>query len=290
MSEITIHTKYSKIPRIKLPEKDLIWSVRLVRSGWNFYKSHRRLILVLEALNYREGVFYSIVKGNIPFGKHTFRFESKRNHCDFGAVKSQLPQPPRVAIFRSDFKTGKIFIDSASLKQLLPNPLGYPFLEIFLSCLLPSLNKGAMFHASGVVDNSQGYLFLGSQGKGKSTMLKLWQGKADIINDNHIIIKKTGDSFVAFPIPGRITNLDKAVLKGVPINKIFFLYHNSRNKIFRNKNRTQALFMLLSNCFSMIVQQENTIKFCWDIVRKVPCYSLGFIPDERIVDFIRGLG
>ncbi len=149
-----------------------------------------------------------------------------------------------------------------------------------------SLKQGAVFHACGVIDADRGYLFLGRQGQGKTTMAKLWKDEAIVLHDDHIPIRKIGDYFFAFPLPCFKMNLDKFSLERRRLSKIFFLHHNSQNEIVR-QNTTQAAVMLFEHCFNFIDSVDFAINFCVDLAKKIPCYSLGFFPNKRIVDFIR---
>ncbi len=150
------------------------------------------------------------------------------------------------------------------------------------------LKGGIKLHGCGVVDNGQCYLFLGLPGKGKSTMARLWQKEAAILNDDRIPVQKVGDSFLAFATPGYTTN-SRYTAKGFPISKIFFLQHSSKNKVFRvNGFRALSIFLKSSPIVtwdSSILRQ--TVTFFTQMARKLPCYSLHFVPDKRVLDLVR---
>jgi len=148
------------------------------------------------------------------------------------------------------------------------------------------MRKPANRLACGVIDVDQGYLFLGRPGQGKTTMAKLWQGESVVLHDDHVPIRKIRDSFFAFPLPCFKLDLDRIFLKRGRLSRIFFLHHSSQNEIVR-KTTEQAKGMLFEHCFNFIDSVDYAINFCADLAKSIPCYSLGFSPNKRIVDFIR---
>ena len=78
-------------------------------------------------------------------------------------------------------------------------------------------------------------------------------------------------------------------LKGLPIRKIFFLRHSEQNSAVPRKG-AEAVSMLLTRSFPPLWDKkgmEFTLKFCAELAKKVPCYELGFVPDESVLDFLK---
>ncbi|HNR69665.1 MAG TPA: hypothetical protein PKN24_16580, partial [bacterium] len=66
--------------------------------------------------------------------------------------------------------------------------------QLFITRVLAKRN-GIMFHASGVRMDGEGLLFLGHSEAGKSTMIKLLEGKAEILCDDRIIVRQEQKGF-----------------------------------------------------------------------------------------------
>jgi hypothetical protein len=75
----------------------------------------------------------------------------------------------------------------------------------------------------------------------------------------------------------------------VPLEKVFFLRHAGDNQV-RPVTGTEAASMLLTRCFPPLWDAEGmgfSLDFCAQVVASVPCYELGFRPDERAVEYVR---
>jgi hypothetical protein len=74
----------------------------------------------------------------------------------------------------------------------------------------------------------------------------------------------------------------------VPLEKVFFLSHAETNSTVRRED-ADAVSMLLTRCFPPLWDGEGmrfTLDLCDQLVSEVPCYTLGFVPDENVVDFV----
>jgi len=109
----------------------------------------------------------------------------------------------RLMIFDRDFTHGEIFIRgpfSADSPVTLPNPLDYPLGQVLMVCLL-ARSRGVMVHACGIDDHGRGYLFAGNSGHGKSTMARLWNEEARILNDDRIVVREKDGQFWMYATP-----------------------------------------------------------------------------------------
>jgi adenylate kinase len=75
------------------------------------------------------------------------------------------------------------------------DPLFHP-LGALLMIYLSHFSSGFLIHASGIMENNNGYIFSGVSGIGKSTMSEIWlkQG-ATVINDDRLWIQKIGNEW-----------------------------------------------------------------------------------------------
>jgi len=168
--------------------------------------------------------------------------------------------------------------------SILLTPRLHPLYGILMTNLL-SLNQGLLFHGCGIMDKRRGYLFIGHSGSGKSTMAKLWLNEASVLGDEHIGVRKINAHFCVFPIFWRRI----ATNKGVALRKIFFLHHDSRNRVFKLSTK-QAFLGLLKYSFCPVWHKkamEGMLESCAELAQKIPCFSLHFIPDARVLELIR---
>jgi len=73
------------------------------------------------------------------------------------------------------------------------------------------------------------------------------------------------------------------------LDKIFFIYHASKNTV-REVSKKEAFNLLYPAIFPTFWDKkclENIASFCQDLIKDIPCYSLGFVNDERVIRFVR---
>jgi hypothetical protein len=196
--------------------------------------------------------------------------------------------PSRVALFDSDMKQVEIYSETERLPNgLLPDPLQYPLAEVLMICLLAQ-GRGLMVHACGIDDGGHGYIFAGNSTHGKSTMARLWKDKACVLNDDRIVLRKHEGKFWMYGTPWH-GDYTAVVPKGILLEKVFFLNQEDVNSMSCVEGATAAS-KLLTRCFPPLWNEEGmnfTLDFCAQLVSDVPCYELGFVPDNKIVDFVR---
>ena len=87
--------------------------------------------------------------------------------------------------------------------------------------------------------------------------------------------------------------LVKAGSTGKPINvkKGQFMSPREMDNIIKKVGPADAVSRLIICSFLPFWDKkgmEFTLKFCAELVENVPCYELGFVPDEHVLDFVRG--
>jgi hypothetical protein len=199
--------------------------------------------------------------------------------------------PHRMAIFDSDFTRGEIHTDTtvwaSAAEGRLPFPLCHPLGPLTLVSVLARAG-GLMVHSCGIDDNGAGYAFVGSSTYGKSTMAKIWNRSACVLNDDRIVIRRSEDCFKIYgtPWPGEFPSVSPG---GVKLERIFFLQKSGRNAL-RPLGPAQASIQLLQRSQAPLWDvniSARVLDFVADLVNRVPSYILEFLPDESIVDFIR---
>lgn len=209
-------------------------------------------------------------------------------YCSF---ESSLP-PSRLIILKPDFKSGNIYLSNEEFhKTPLFDLQKHPLIQILMIVLL-SVNKGLLLHACGVIDDKGcGHLFLGNSTHGKSTIAKLWsESSATVLNDDRIIVREKDGQFWMYGTPWH-GDFNEVSSKALPIRKIFFLKHGEKNSAVPRKG-AEAVSMLLTRSFSPRWNQkgmEYTLGLLDRMASKLPCYELDFLPDKRIIDFVRNI-
>ncbi len=168
------------------------------------------------------------------------------------------------------------------------DPLFHP-LGSLLMVYMAHFTGGLLIHASGVSDLSNGYLFTGVSGIGKTTMSRLWKEKgAHIINDDRLWLHKCDNQWHIFNTP-MLYYAQTPVM--APLTKAFILMQTPQNqqKIIAG---SQGALRLMSNCIQHFYDKDMTaihLDRIIEISSKIPIIELGFKPTTEVVGFIRNL-
>ena len=198
----------------------------------------------------------------------------------FNQQQSSIIQ--QIAITNSDFTHWKVYSEKSQQNKLVP--LLYPLGPIIMQYMVVN-SDAIMIHAACVFDGKKGRIFSGFSGAGKSTMSKIWGEEGyQIINDDRLLIRRQGDDFFVHNTPMHYADNPKCA----PLNGIFLIHHSPEN-IIKNIDGAVAVSKVMAFCIqnnfdSTIVM--NNIKTISDVCAKTPVYSLGVVPDKKIIDFI----
>lgn len=235
--------------------------------------SNKFLNLKLENKVFDSGTFWDVYKRDI---KTVFvlkePFNNNHQYC--------------LAVFDPNYRDGNVYVLRKS-PDILPHPLAFPLFHLLMISLL-SQGYGVLVHACGIDDNGNGYLLPGSSTNGKTTMARLWEDEAVVLNDERIVLRQNEGRIWIYGTPWH-GEYERFSPHGVPLNKIFFLHHAETNNISLMKG-SSATLRLLTHCFLPYWEPEGmqfTVDFCGKLSESVPCYDLGFLPDKNIVEFIR---
>ena len=207
-------------------------------------------------------------------------------------TQSTSRNPFLVGSFTSDFQSGEIFTTESNLdKDKYTFPLDFPIGELVIINLLGN-GYGIMVHSCGVIDGDSGIVFAGYGSAGKSTTSRLWNNLdgVKVLNDDHNILRKINGQFRVFGTPwhgqGGIARPDDA-----PIKKIFILKHAPDNRA-ELLPPARAAAELLVRTFAPLWNASAmafTLQFLDELCHAVPCYELGFVPDQSVVEYVRCL-
>ena len=194
----------------------------------------------------------------------------------------------QAAIFEQNFYSGDIFLPNSNINNN-PLPYTYPLPEAHMINLL-SRGHGVMVHACAIKDGEYGLLFAGTSGAGKSTTAELWksQKNAAILSDDRVIIRKHEGRFWIYGTPWHGT-ARFASPDSVPLTRIYFLKQAPENQL-RALKPVDAHTKMLVRSFPTYwnpAGMDFTLGFLDELVQVVPCYELGFVPQDSVVDFVR---
>lgn len=174
------------------------------------------------------------------------------------------------------------------------NDIIYDFLQVLLINYFAQRKEGIFTHSVGIKDlDGTGLLFAGKSGAGKSTTARLWHkhSKAMVLNDDRIIARKHNNKFFIHGSPwhGEFSDYLASRIESAQLKKLFFIHHAPKNitKRLSQKMAFGLLYPALFPTFWDKERLENIVSFCQDLIKSVPCYSLGFVNDKRIIDFVR---
>lgn len=169
-------------------------------------------------------------------------------------------------------------------------PLEYPLDELLMINILAG-GKGVEVHACAVIDPlGNGHLFAGESGAGKTTMAKLWQQEEGVVilNDDRSILRNIGGRLWIYGMPWH-GEAGLAYPARAPLPRIYFLHYGQKNELVPQK-APEALGRLFAYSFPPFYSPEAldfTLAFFEEVETAVPCDELRFLPDQRVIEFIR---
>ena len=164
----------------------------------------------------------------------------------------------------------------------------YPNDMLLLTRILAD-RRGCMFHSSGVILDGKGYLYVGHSGAGKSTMVKMLKGSAEILCDDRNIVREEENGF---RIHGTWNHGEIPIVSSgsAPLKAIFLLKKETENRI-RPVSDNLGLISRLIACtikpLSTADWWNKTFSLIESMVQAVPCHSIEFDLSGGIADVMR---
>jgi hypothetical protein len=260
----------------------------------DIYEAFRRAAEPEVLLHFHAGSMPALPAGNPVFDSGTFwcLFQDSGRWIVCLGSRNSSGKPYRVAVLKPDLLSGDIHQPNLLADDgRLAFPLGYPMAEILMIGLL-SRGRGVLLHACGVADGGRGLVFAGTSGAGKSTLARLWASRtgAEVLSDDRVIVRKKGGRFMVYGTPFH-GDAHLASPRGVPLECIYLIDHAPKNRL-APLDPLDAASRLLVRSFPTFWDAEGmafTVGLLGELARRVPCYELGFVPDDRVVDFVRCL-
>ena len=161
-----------------------------------------------------------------------------------------------------------------------------------LMCYFQDSFKGLFMHASAISDNGHGRVFIGKSGSGKSTLARLWsiEKGCTTLCDDIVIVREKRSVLRIYGTPWT-SDTSLCSPKEALLKELFFIKHAKRNAAHCLFGRAILESLLRSSLLDFSCPEIVTQAFdlFGQLVRKIPCYELGFVPNKSIVDFIRSL-
>jgi len=201
------------------------------------------------------------------------------------------PMPYCLAVFNPDFRAGDVYyhpsVSDSAHYGYFPHPLAFPMFHLLMISIL-SQGYGIFLHACGIDNRGRGYLFPGSSSNGKTTMARLWKDKSIVLNDERVILRQKEGRLWIYGTPWH-GEYEKVSPHGVPLEKIIFLDGKGHNNASRLSNVAATVNLLKHAVLPYWVTggMDFALGFCSKVASEIPCYTLTFMPDNNILDFIR---
>jgi hypothetical protein len=233
---------------------------------------------------------------DIDLGQEVFDSEGswklyKNGEKNIIYISSKEVDPPvvMVGVFSDDYTSGDVYLSFPDTSDgRVSYPLVYPLEELIMVNLL-ARGRGVIIHSCGVSREGKGILFSGVSGAGKSTLANLWKNReaAKLLSDDRTIIRKIDGRVCMFGTPWH-GDAKVASPEGVPLERIFIIKHSPKNyaSLLRASDAASALFVRCFPTFWNPAGMTYTLSLLSEITEQVPCYELGFVPDETVLDFV----
>lgn len=185
----------------------------------------------------------------------------------------------RAAIFNQEHTIGQIYNPDKSyfLNGELQSLTLFPSDQIIFARLLAD-RQGCYLHASGMIIESQGLLFVGHSGAGKSTIVKMLMDKGELLCDDRMIVRRWPHGFKVHGTwsHGEIPIVSSA---SAPLRAILLLEKASENRLVPVDDRSEIIRTLPFYVIKPLVTSdwwEKTLDLIGQIAREIPVYRLQF--------------
>jgi len=226
-------------------------------------------------------------------GRENWRLLKKGNTYIY---KSPLENKKQLMLINETFDRVKAYLLPKNNKARVwsDTDIIYDFLQVLLINYFAQRDSGIFTHAIGIKDlDGKGFLFAGKSGAGKSTTARLWHkhSKVMVLNDDRIIVRKVNEKFFIHGSPwhGDFSDYLASRIETAPLEKLFFIHHAPKNTL-REISQKEAFDLLYPALFPTFWNKrclENIVSFCEDLIDSMPCYSLGFVNDKKIIKFVK---
>lgn len=197
-----------------------------------------------------------------------------------------------VAVFNHGHTRGRIYNqEEQTFRQgNLSSLTLFPTDQILLARVLAD-RQGCYLHSSGVILREKGLIFAGHSEAGKSTLVKMLKGEAEILCDDRIIVREHPDGF---RIHGTWSHGEIAEVSAnsAPLRAILFLKKAEENSLLLLEDRQEIAKKLMACLIKPLITAdwwEKSLTLLEKIAREIPCYSLNFDKSGKVVGLLKQL-
>ncbi len=202
-------------------------------------------------------------------------------------------ESPLIATFNKDHTEGHIYkgeiYEKIFKKGNLTSLLCFPTDQIVFARLLAD-RGGIILHGGGLIFKEKGYLFVGHSDAGKTTLVKIFQDHAKILNDDRMIVRKENGSFYLYGTPWH-GELSLVAPDRVPLKAILFLNQAKENKV--EKTEGIDAFKRLYGCTikPLVTEKwaQNALDICQSLSCEAACYHLYFDKTEGVISAVANI-
>lgn len=191
-----------------------------------------------------------------------------------------------VSIFNTNHTMGTIYnnVLTPGVKGL--NSLTtFPSDQILLARVLAD-RQACILHAAGLILNENGILFVGHSDAGKSTIMKMFYGKGEILGDDRIIVRRWSKGCRVYGTWSH-GELQEVSPNSAPLRAIFYLEQAVFNEIIPINNKQEKLGKFLSHVIKPFVTSDwwdKTLDLAGIVVDEVPVYCLRFDKSGKVIE------
>lgn len=137
--------------------------------------------------------------------------------------------------------------------------------------------KIIFIHSSAFFYKDKAYAFLGSSGKGKSTIIKNFP-KNNLLGDDILILKKEKESFFAYQSPFEKKRVDKKIKKRIKIRKMFLLEQGKELVEKKITVKEVINYFLADNYIPKLpkIKLDRYSELIFSLIKKIEIVSLFF--------------
>lgn len=198
----------------------------------------------------------------------------------------------QIAAFDTGHTRGKIFNEKEKTfrKGNLQSLTLFPSDQILLARLLAD-RQGFYLHSCGMNLKGQGLLFAGNSEAGKSTVATMLKGKAEILCDDRIIVRKRPGGFRIYGTwnHGDVPDISSG---SAPLKALMFLEKAGENRLTPlsdKKETTRRILGCLVRPFVTVDWWEKTLGVIDQVAEEIPCYELRFDRTGGVADLLESL-
>lgn len=202
--------------------------------------------------------------------------------------------PHQIATFNADHSRARIYNDKYRKEIFLKGNLSSLTLfssdQMLLTAVLAD-RGGFYLHSCGVNFDGKGLLFVGHSEAGKSTMAAALKGKAEILCDDRIIIRKEADGFKIYGTWSH-GDVPDVSANSVPLRAILFLVKSEENHSSPLTNKKEIVKLLLGCLVKPFVTMgwwDKTLTLIEEISGHVPCYMFRFDKNGGAIELLKQL-